>query len=235
MKRLLALSIIVLTLAACGHRYPVMTDSVGDKVMLLGHDPVSYFQRGQPVRGDPQFRAAHDGVTFYFASAENLSEFQRDPQRYFPQYGGFCSSGAAYGVKVGSDPTEFVVSDNRLFIFGDIAGKTAWMIDPSWNIKHADQMWPEASQSGWRWQSLKRYMRKVPWYKDTATIHAEFKQKHPDKTWPDYNPGGMIKNLFLEKPGWRAREGFGQPVVGLVGVDPCPPACPGTVSKAYGQ
>ena len=86
--------------------------------------------------------------------AENRVAFEQSPLRYVPQYGGFCSSGAAFGLKLGSDPTEFVIRDGRLFIFGDIAGKTAWLIDPAWNIEHADTMWPEAGESGWRWQSL---------------------------------------------------------------------------------
>jgi YHS domain-containing protein len=202
--------------------------------MLLGHDPVSYFKRNLPVRGDPAIRADHDGVTYYFSSTANRDDFRADPVRYVPQYGGFCSSGAAFGLKLGSDPTEFVIRDNRLFIFGDIAGKSAWLIDPEWNIQHADEMWPEAAPVGWRWQTLKRYANKVPWYKDTAAIHRDYAAKFPGKPWPKYNPGGMVTNLFLKKPGWRAREGFGgQPVVGFVGVDPCPPACPGEVSPAF--
>lgn len=239
MKRanvLSALLVLVVLFSGCGHRYPVMTDNKGDSVMLLGHDPVSYFRRNEPVRGDPAIRAAHDGVTYYFTSAENRDRFREQPERYVPQYGGFCSSGAAFGLKLGSDPTEFVIRDGRLFIFGDIAGKSAWLIDPAWNIRHADEMWPEASPNGWRWQSLKRYANKVSWYKNTADIHQDYKERFPGKPWPDYNPGGMITNLFLKQPGWRAREGFGgQPAVGFVGVDPCPPACPGEVSPAFGS
>ena len=43
----------------------------------------------------------------------------------------------------------------------------------------------------------------------------------------NYDPGGVFTNLFVKYPGWRAREGYGQPALGLVGVDPCPPACVG--------
>jgi hypothetical protein len=46
----------------------------------------------------------------------------------------------------------------------------------------------------------------------------------------------MITNLFLKGPGWRAREAYGpQPLVGFVGEDACPPACPGRQSKRFGE
>ncbi len=160
--------------------------------------------------------------------------FDADPSRYEPQYGGFCASGAAFAIKLGSDPTEWQIVDGRLFIFGDVLGHSAWGIDPAWNIQHADQVWAEARDTGWRWQSLKRYAVKVPWYKNSADIRRDFEARYPGRAAPRYDPGGMLRNLFIESPGWRAREGFsGQPVVGFVGEDACPPACPGAVSQGF--
>jgi YHS domain-containing protein len=234
MKTLVVL-LTVLFLSACGHRYAVMPNSDGDSVMLLGHDPVSYFTQGKPVRGDPAIRASHDGVVFYFANQENQQAFTAKPDQYFPQYGGFCASGAAYALKLGSDPTEFVIRDGRIFFFGDVLGKTAWQINPEWNVEKGDEVWPAAKDTGWRWQSLKRFASKVSWYKDSATIRREYKEKFPDTPRPEYDPGGLMQNLFFKSPGWRAREGFGHPVVGFVGEDPCPVACPATVSKAFGE
>ncbi|MEZ5652248.1 MAG: YHS domain-containing (seleno)protein [Burkholderiaceae bacterium] len=230
-----ALLTLMAVLAGCGHPMAVMTGAGGDPVMLLGHDPVAYFTEGRSRRGDPAIMARYDEVVYYFASDEHRRMFVAAPDRYVPQYGGFCSSGAAYGLKLGSDPTEFAIRDGRLFIFGDVLGRTAWELDPAWNIERADQVWPEAAPHGWRWQSLKRYAFKVDWYRDGRAIRAEFERRHPGQPLPAYDPGGMITNLFLREPGWRAREGFGQPAVGLVGVDACPPACPGQVSEPFGQ
>jgi len=225
-----------LALAGCGTKFATMQGKFGEDLMLLGHDPVAYFTVGKPTRGNPDIRAEHDGVTFYFASQQNRSLFQASPDKYFPQYGAFCASGATYGLKLGSDPTEFEIVNGRIYFFGDVLGKEAWSIDPDWQIRHGDQMWPESRETGWRWQSLKRYASKVPWYRNTADVHKLWAAKHPDKPMSSYDPGGMVTNLFLQSPGWRARTGFGpQPVVGLVGVDPCPPACPGEVSKKFGE
>ena len=227
-------ALTALLLTACGTPYATQENRLGEPVMLLGHDPVAYFTRRQAVRGDPATKSHLPGRTYYFVDAANKQVFDADPARFEPQYGGFCASGAAFAIKLGSDPTEWKIVDGRLFIFGDIAGRSAWDLDPAWNIAHGDEVWPEARDQGWRWQSLKRYAFKVSWYKNTGDILREYAARHPGKEWPRYNPGGMMNNLFLEQPGWRARRGVGpQPVVGFVGEDACPPACPGTISKGF--
>ncbi len=236
-RKMLAAAIALvaaLLVAGCGTPHATLANHLGEPVMLLGHDPVAYFTRGQPVRGNPAIKSHLPGRTYYFSDAVHKQSFDADPSRYEPQYGGFCASGAAFAIKLGSDPTEWQIVDGRLFIFGDVLGHSAWGIDPAWNIQHADQVWPEARDAGWRWQSLKRYAVKVPWYKNSADIRRDFEARYPGRAAPRYDPGGMLRNLFIESPGWRAREGFsGQPVVGFVGEDACPPACPGAVSQGF--
>ncbi len=231
---LLAISLAASALlAGCGTTWATMPGRDGDPVMLLGHDPVAYFTEGRARRGQLQFKSSLAGRTYFFASEINKNIFDADPPRYEPQYAGFCSSGAAFGVKLGSDPTEWRIEGGRLFIFGDVVGRTAWELDAPWNIERGDRLWPEAKDRGWRAQSLARYANKVDWYKTGADIQREYAAKNPGKPWPAYDPGGMVNNLFLKAPGWRAREGFGQPALGMLGVDPCPPACPGQVSQGF--
>ena len=228
------MALAVVVLGGCGTPYATMPNRSDEPVMLLGHDPVAYFTRREAVRGDPKIASHLPGRSYYFVDAPNKQLFDADPARYEPQYGGFCASGAAFGIKLGSDPTEWEIVDGRLFIFGDVLGHTAWKIDPAWNIAHGDEVWPDARDTGWRWQSLKRYAFKVPWYKNSADIQRDFAAKYPGQAAPRYNPGGMLRNLFLERPGWRAREGFsGQPALGLVGEDACPPACAGAISQGF--
>lgn len=201
-------------LSACGTPYATVADSQGRPVMLLGFDPVSYVIDGQPSRGSPQFVADLPGRSYYFASAEHLARFKEQPARYEPQYGGFCASGAAYAIKLGSDPSAWQVRDGRLFVFGDVLGKTAWQVDPAWNVAHADHLWPGMADRGWRFQSLLGYADKVPHYRSGAQIRALWQAQHPGEVFPVYDTGGMLTNLFLKPPGWRAAEGHGQPVLG---------------------
>jgi YHS domain-containing protein len=225
----------VALLAACGTPYATMKNNASDDVMLLGHDPVAYFTQAQSVRGDPAIKSTLPGRTYYFINTDHKRMFDAAPEKFEPQYGGFCASGAAYALKLGSDPTEWRMVDGKLYIFGDVLGRTAWELNPAWNIKHGDEVWPESRPNGWRWQSLKRYAIKVPWYKTSADIRREYGTKYPDKPLPQFDVGSMWQNLFVKSPGWRAREGFGgQPVVGFVGEDACPPACAGQPSRAFG-
>ena len=203
-------------LAGCGTTHATVETSRGEQLMLLGHDPVAYFAEGRPRRGSESLAATHEGRTYYFASARNREAFAAAPARYEPQYGGFCANGAPYGVKLGSDPTHFEIRDGRLFIFGDVLGHEFWRLDERANIARADRLWPGIRDKGWRAASLEAWIFRVPWYRSGASLMAEWREKHPGKTL-DYDPGGMIDNLFLKRPGWRAREGYGQPPLGVPG------------------
>jgi YHS domain-containing protein len=205
---------MLLGLVGCGTPWATVQDSAGRSVMLLGHDPVAYFTRGQPARGKPEFVVDLGTRSYYFESADSKVQFLANPTRYEPQYGGFCASGAAFAVKLGSDPTAWDIRDGRLFIFGDILGHTAWRLDPAWNIGHADRLWPQIAERGWRGQSLRAYASKVPHYLSGRQIREQWQAQNPGQTWPGYDPGGMFTNLFVKPPGWRAAEGFGQPALG---------------------
>jgi YHS domain-containing protein len=70
-----------------------------NSVALRGYDPVAYFQDHRPVPGSAQYTATYEGSQFHFASAANLDRFIAQPERYAPQYGGFCAFGMAKGYK----------------------------------------------------------------------------------------------------------------------------------------
>ena len=206
--------IVACLLSGCGTPYATVPNATGDPVMLLGHDPVAYFTLGRPERGLPEHSVRLAHRTYYFASAEHKARFEAEPARYEPQYGGFCASGAAFAIKLGSDPSAWQIHDGRLFIFGDVLGQTAWQLDPAWNVAHADRLWPAMRDTGWRAQSLGSYLHKVPHYRTGADIRRDWEALHPGQAWPAYDPGGMLTNLFVKPPGWRAAEGFGQPALG---------------------
>ena len=43
-------------LSACGTPYATVANRSGEPVMLLGYDPVAYFIKGEPTRGNAQFK-----------------------------------------------------------------------------------------------------------------------------------------------------------------------------------
>jgi YHS domain-containing protein len=213
--RLASLLILVVAalLGGCGTLNATAKNNAGEDVMLLGYDPVAYFTQGKAVRGTKQHKSTLPDRTYYFSSVEHKRLFDAAPQRYEPQYGGFCASGAAFAIKLGSDPTEFRIVNGKLYIFGDEIGREMWLLEPAWNIRMGDTQWPEIKDTGWRWQSLYRFVNKVPYYKTGRELMDEWERRNPGKKI-SYDPGGLLKNLFLRQPGWRAAEGFGQPVLG---------------------
>lgn len=217
--RLAALAIAALAAAlvsGCGTTHATIHTSRAEDLMLLGFDPVAYFTAGQATRGKHTLPATFGGRTYYFSGEENRKAFLANPARYEPQFGGFCSNGAAYNVKLGSDPTQFVVRDGRLFIFGDIIGKEFWLLDAETNIRHADEMWPGIKDEGWRWATLKGWTNRVAWYKRGPELMQEWQARHPGQKL-EYDTGGILDNIVFKYPGWRAREGHSQPALGVPG------------------
>ena len=66
-------------------------------VILEGHDAVAYFTQGKAVKGNPEIKSIYQGATYLFASGEGKADFDKDPAKFVPQYGGFC----AYGMSLG--------------------------------------------------------------------------------------------------------------------------------------
>lgn len=210
---LLSILALVSALQGCGTLYATSASPIAEPVMLLGYDPVAYFTDGKPLRGRRDITVAMPDRTYYFSSWENKRLFLANPAKYEPQYGGFCASGAAYAVKLGSDPTAWQIVDGRLFIFGDIVGHEMWKLDIPGNIAAGDRYWAEARDKGWRYQSLRRYLFKVDNYRTGAQLMAQWRAKNPGKEL-NYDPGSMYQNLIRKQPGWRAAEGVGQPRLG---------------------
>ena len=220
MRNLMAAAALVLAagqLAGCGSTHATVRTSRGEDLMLLGYDPVGYFADGKPVRGKHTIPATYEGRTYYFASEDHRRAFAAAPARFEPQYGGFCSNGAAYKVKLGSDPTQFEIRDGRLFVFGDILGHEFWLLDERENIGHADAVWPQIRDKGWREATLEGWIFRVPWYKTGPALRQEWREKHPGRPEIVYDTGGGLDNMVFKYPGWRAREGHDQRALGVPG------------------
>ncbi len=91
---------------------------------LQGYDPVAYFTEGHPDKGSPDFVASYDGVTYWFKDAKDRALFAADPDRYAPQYDGYCAVTVSRGGKYEADPQAWQIADGKLYVFGakDMAG-----------------------------------------------------------------------------------------------------------------
>jgi YHS domain-containing protein len=214
---LLALPALGALLQGCGGTlYATVKDARGRDVMLVGHDPVAYFTQGRPVQGKPALAVELPQRTYYFASEQHRSLFVAAPDKYEPQYGGFCSNGMAYGLKMSSDPTSWTIFEGRLFVFGDVLGQAQWSLTPRFNVEKGDLMWAsEAKDMPWREQTFRRWVNRVPWYRTRWQIREDWEKANPGKSYPSYDPGGWFTNLLFKYPGWRVIEGYSQPKIEL--------------------
>lgn len=118
-----------------------------DGPAIRGYDPVAYFEAGRPVAGSEQFTAVHKGATFRFASAANRDAFRAMPEKYAPQYGGFCSYAAARGYKAVVDPAAWAIVEGKLYLNYSKSVQTSWDQDRAGYIRKANANWPKVVSS----------------------------------------------------------------------------------------
>ena len=173
-NRFMMVAALLLALAGCATHNTVSEGNDG-KLMLRGHDPISYFTTGKPVPGRPDIKTEHEGVIYRFASEANRTQFLLNPDKFKPQYNGFCSNGIAYAIPLGGNYDTFKIVNGRLFMFGGANSKKYWEMDEKRNIELGDHYWKtEVQGSVPRLQSWKRLAFKVPHYKTNRELAAEW-------------------------------------------------------------
>lgn len=110
-------------------------------IALHGHDPVAYFVNGRPVKGTAEFSAKSKGAVYWFATESNLQAFQANPERYEPQYGGYCAFGVAQGAKPDIDPNAFAIVDGKLYLNLSPGVQKRWQADIPGYITQATKNW----------------------------------------------------------------------------------------------
>lgn len=116
-------------------------------VALRGYDPVSYFTVGKAELGSPAHSHVHQGSRFHFASAGNRQKFLDNPEKYAPQFGGYCAYGTSRGYKVSTSPDAFSVVDGKLYLNYNREVVKIWKQDVPGNIALAEEKWPEVRRT----------------------------------------------------------------------------------------
>jgi YHS domain-containing protein len=109
---------------------------------VQGYDVVAYITDGKPVKGAPQFASSYGGGTYQFASAEHKAAFDRDPEKYAPQFGGFCAWAVSKNSTAKIEPDAFQVVNGRLLLQYDKSIRDKFNKDTTGNLAKADANWP---------------------------------------------------------------------------------------------
>lgn len=110
---------------------------------LKGYDAVAYFKEGRPVKGLDEFRQDWMGAKWYFASAANRDEFARNPEKYAPQFGGYCAWAVAHGYTASIDPEAWRIVDGKLYLNYSKDVQKKWEADVPGFIRQGNENWPK--------------------------------------------------------------------------------------------
>jgi hypothetical protein len=111
-------------------------------VAIKGYDAVAYHRTGQPTPGDPAHGVDWHGGHWLFATAENQALFAKHPEKYAPQFGGFCSFAASKGFTAKCDPTAWKIEGHKLYLFNDASMRENWIKGlPQGSIAQGEAAW----------------------------------------------------------------------------------------------
>lgn len=154
MKFLLTTKFLLLSLIIASAQVdPVNKDGVA----IGGYDVVSYFQPGGPQKGNSVLKQVYNSTTYYFASAENLNLFKENPEKYIPQFGGYCALAVSYGKKISIDPNTFKITNDKLYLFfkgktshGAVNSLETWNKNESKLLQKAENLWPDVKKKKYK-------------------------------------------------------------------------------------
>lgn len=119
-----------------------INSSFFSSIAIEGFDPVAYFTAHKPVEGNAAFEHEWMGATWRFASAEHRELFAKMPQKYAPQYGGYCAWAVSQGYTASIDPEAWRIVDGKLYLNYSKGIQQQWLGDIPGNIEKGDSNWP---------------------------------------------------------------------------------------------
>jgi YHS domain-containing protein len=110
-------------------------------VAIHGYDTVAYFTDGKATKGNSEFEHEWEDARWLFSSATNLELFKANPERYAPQFGGYCAGGLAVGEYADGDPELFTIVDGKLYFLKNEKYQTVWRESPETSIHFGEYNW----------------------------------------------------------------------------------------------
>jgi hypothetical protein len=139
MRAILFIALISFAAAAAAQKPEIYADRAG---AIRGYDPVAYFTESRPIKGSDEHVYEWKGARWRFSSAANRERFAAAPEKYAPQYGGYCAYGVAQNYAVSIDPQAWTIVDGKLYLNYSKSVRESWNKDIPSYIRKADANWP---------------------------------------------------------------------------------------------
>ena len=120
-----------------------------EDVAIHGYDTVAYFTDNKAIQGKSEFEHSWRDARWHFSSATNRDLFATNPDRYAPQYGGYCALGIAAGEVSDVNPKAFTIVDGKLYLNKEMEFREIWRKAPTAQIFLSDYNW-EHNRKGMR-------------------------------------------------------------------------------------
>ena len=145
MKKKYSLSFLILftSLLFSATSYAVKPIYSGGKerAAIKGYDPVAYFTENKAIKGSSDFVYEHNGARWLFANELHRTAFIANPEKYSPQYGGYCAYAVSRKKSASSKPDYFTIHDGKLYLNYSSSVYKRWIKDPDGYISSADENW----------------------------------------------------------------------------------------------
>jgi YHS domain-containing protein len=114
---------------------------------IRGYDPIAYFKAGDAQKGDPSHSVSWHNLTWHFQNEDHRRLFQENPEKYAPQYDGYCAWAMTEARKAETDPEVWKIVDGKLYLNCSMAAYEKWSKDIPGNIRKADANWAKLHAS----------------------------------------------------------------------------------------
>jgi YHS domain-containing protein len=106
------------------------------------YDAVAYFTEGKAVKGRVGFQYEWMGAKWCFASAANRDAFAGNPEKYAPQFGGYCAWAVSNNYVYDADPEVWKIVEGRLYLNYNKSAQRMWEQNLQARIKKGHENWP---------------------------------------------------------------------------------------------
>lgn len=138
MKLLVAAFAIFATLSANSQKAEIF--SIEGKA-IRGYDVVSFFKDNKAVKGSDSLSFNWKNTVWLFSTKENLEQFKSNPEKYAPQYGGYCAYGTAAGHKAPTETDTWTILNDKLYFNYNKKVKELWTKNQQQLIEKANTNW----------------------------------------------------------------------------------------------
>lgn len=132
----------LLTLTGAAASKPQVYMTADTRIAINGYDPVMYFIEGKPQKGKNAWQHSHNGATWQFANRKHLELFKENPDKFTPQFGGYCAFSVAQGLTLPSKPQFWQIHEDKLYLNRNANIHNRWLERYEVLSDRADDNWP---------------------------------------------------------------------------------------------